>query len=531
MSKMKSNKSIVAARISVGICGILFLLSLVPIALVAPYVRSTGDDLNYSMNVHHVLENGGGLFDVIQTIIAGVKGTWYSWQGTWSSVALFMVQPGIWGNEWYPVTILIALLCILGGTWYLLHVIMRLLGIRRSGRWIIAFLLGMVMIQYMPNVKCGIFWWTSVAHYIIAYGMTMLCMGWALRWLETGRIRYLAGMLIGMTYLGGAGYPEVVLGAVWFVIVIMAVIERTIRQPENELNRELHEEWSHASNVEMRRRALWLIVPWVLEIAGFAVSAVAPGNKNRGGEGFGFSMQRVVSTLIGCVSDGILGILQDLIRVRVYLLLVLLIIALVYIYYDKNRAVIHMYHPVLWTLAGIFMICIVHAPARYAGTDVSGGVPDSYWMIALTIVILILAGWTIWFKETVVHRCESLRPLRWLQQEFSALIILIAVLGLCLIGYRHIVGGTVDYVCLEYRNSGALADYHTQMEEWLDLLEDPELDNVVLPMMNDEQGPFMLMVPLETDGNWSNLVYEGYYGKTSVVCIPRDQYSSEMNGR
>lgn len=519
----------------------MFLLSLIPIAIVAPYVRSTGDDLNYSSAVHHAIMNGDGIIGIIRTVIGVARGTWYSWQGTWSSVALFSLQPGIWGNEWYPLTIVIALLCIVVGTWYFLHTMMRLLGIRRAGRWSIVFLVTTLLIQYMPNVKCGIFWWTSVAHYTIAYGVTMLCMGWSLRWFETGRIRYFIGMLIGMSYLGGAGYPEVVLGAVWFFLVILAVMSGVVRGRDDTGAGDGSAASNHvgadqegsgqpaAARRILRLRALLLLIPFVLEMIGFAISAAAPGNKSRGGEEFGFSMQKVIATLAGCVLDGIIGTLQDMVRVRLYVPLMVLIVVLAYVYYQRERVVVPMRHPVLWTLGGIFIICIIRAPERYAATDVSGGVPDSYWMVTLVILSVILAGWAIWFRDRIDDRMDKVRLLSWLQRESSALLIMVVFMGVSLASYHHLVGGSADYTCVEFIRSGALADYHEQMEEWLDLLEDPMLESVVLPMMNDQQGPIMMMVPLETDGNFSNSVYERYYDKTSVICIPREQYSRELN--
>lgn len=497
--------------ITTELCGILFALSLIPIVVVAPYVRSTGDDLNYSRFVHHTLENGGNIIDVMRTVWEMVQSTWGTWQGTWSSVALFSLQPGIWGNEWYPLTILIALICIVTGTWYLLHSMLRLLGVRGAGRWSVAFLAAIVMIQYMPNMKCGIFWWTSVAHYIIAYGITMMCMGWSLRWMEAGRTRYLVGMIIGMSYLGGAGYPEVVLGAVWFFLVIVPMMI--------------------VGDRARRKRALILLIPFALEMNGFAISAVAPGNKNRGGEDFGFSMSRVISTLMGCVADGITGTVQDMVRARLYLPLLVIVAVLVYIYYDRARNALLVRFPGLWTLAGLFIICIIRAPERYAGTEVSGGVPDSYWMVTMVVMILLVSIWTIWCKEHLGESADIVRVFRWLNRESTALVAVVFCLIVGAVGYRHLVGGTVDYVCIEYARSGQLADYRTQMGEWLELLENPELDSVVLPMMNDQQGPFMLMVPLEEHDNWSNWVYEEYYGKSSVICVPRDTYTPDMNIR
>ena len=183
---MKKHTNILQNGVA-AIFGGIFIASLLPVLWVAPFVRSTGDDLNYSAGVHMALMRGEGLGGVLCAVADSVRGTWYSWQGTWSSIALFSLQPGVWGNKWYPLTVAVALICILAGTWYFLHTVLRLLGMKRSGRWTLAFLLGTLLIQYLPNDKCGLFWWTSVAHYMVPYGITMMCMGWSLRWLESGR--------------------------------------------------------------------------------------------------------------------------------------------------------------------------------------------------------------------------------------------------------------------------------------------------------------------------------------------------------
>lgn len=141
-----------------AIFGGIFIASLLPVLWVAPYVRSTGDDLNYSVGVHMALMRGEGLGGVLCAVADSVKGTWHSWQGTWSSIALFSLQPGVWGNKWYPLTVAVALLCILAGTWYFLHTVLRLLGMKRSGRWTLAFLLGTLLIQYFSFPDRGSSW-------------------------------------------------------------------------------------------------------------------------------------------------------------------------------------------------------------------------------------------------------------------------------------------------------------------------------------------------------------------------------------
>lgn len=480
-----------------AIFGGIFIASLLPVLWVAPYVRSTGDDLNYSVGVHMALMRGEGLGGVLCAVADSVKGTWHSWQGTWSSIALFSLQPGVWGNKWYPLTVAVALLCILAGTWYFLHTVLRLLGMKRSGRWTLAFLLGTLLIQYLPNDKCGLFWWTSVAHYIVPYGITMMCMGWSLRWLESGRFRFLIGDLLGMAYLGGAGYPEVVLAAVWFFLLIVGglIQKRNVK------------------------RILWLMLPFLLEMAGFAFSAMAPGNKNRGGEEFGFSFAKVFRTLAGCVQEGVTESIGDFLRVRPLILLVILIVLFAWRCTDTERALWRVRHPLLLAAAGLGISCLVRAPVIYAEADPSGGVPDSYWLISMTAMTVCLAGITVYFKRIYAEQHPDILRKSGYPIEGYACVL---VLFLCALFYRHIIGGTVDYTCIRYVQSGALADYREQMEEWLSILEDPSVSRAELPAMNDDQGPFMLMVPLEDEDAWSSRVYARYYSKESVVCVPRD---------
>lgn len=592
------------------ICGILFALSLVPVLQCAPFVRATGDDLGYSAGVHHALESGKGLRGLLSSVGMTVKNTWHSWQGTWSSVALFSLMPGIWGDQWYPITVAVALVCILAGSGYFLSVLCYISGWRirdaskqkgiigKAAFRIIFFLTAILLIQYMPNVRCGIFWWTSVAHYCIPYGVVMMCMGWSLRWLETGRRRYMTGMVIGMSYLGGAGYPEVVLGASWFFFLELGVLTGVVKvkpvKTDSRFNRntaidsEAEKEESGENAGENRNRTgrekslrgrndivrgLWLLLPLVPEMAGFAVSAMAPGNRNRGGESFGFSLSHVGSALAASVKEGFVESLRYFITVRPLILEMLLIAAVTWFSYRPltssgddplsdeddggthpdspgNRTMLSVRHPLFLTAAGFAMICLVRAPVIYAGTDASGGVPDSYWFITLIIMTVCLMEWVCWLRDGRLYRSfegkaageNGKRPRRKIFGSFPEdgvsegekyrpqngrhggrrIASVFAAVGiLCLLLSRHLIGNTVDYTCVNFIRSGALHDYHVQMEEWLDILNDPAVTDAKLPAMNSEQGPFMMMVPLGESGNFSNDVYERYYGKNSVVCVPR----------
>jgi hypothetical protein len=171
-----------------------------------------------------------------------------------------------------------------------------------------------------------------------------------------------------------------------------------------------------------------------------------------------------------------------------------------------------------WGFAGLFgfiEICLVRAPVLYAGTDASGGVPDSYWFITIVAAV-------VWLEVLLTPKNAGAAYVENSQTFVKPCAVLTAGLVAFLVVFaRHFVGGSVDYTCVQFIRSGALTDYHEQMEEWLAILNDPTISDAELPSMNDEQGPFMLMVPLDDASAWSSQVYARYYGKNSVICVPR----------
>ena len=77
---------------------------------------------------------------------------------------------------------------------------------------------------------------------------------------------------------------------------------------------------------------------------------------------------------------------------------------------------------------------------------------------------------------------------------------------------------------MEYITSGQASDYKQQMELQTKLLTDEELEDVVVPFVNDVQGPLMQMPVTENPQAWTNTVTRDFYGKNSVVAIPREEW-------
>lgn len=563
---MKKNSLRLPAVISVA----LFVLTLIPIILIAPFGHATGDDLGYGAHVMQALRDGTGIAGALSNIAGEIVSKWYTWQGTWASIFLFCIEPSVFGERLYTIVPLLAVAIFCIGTGYFLyHFLTRVMRISRSAFVTIFSLLSILAIQYMPYMRGGIFWYTSVAHYLIPYCAAMVSAVFADRFLQSGQNKYLAGMCLLMAYLGGASYPAIVLSLELTLLLILYA----------------------AADGRMSRRCLLILLPLALMLAGFAVSAAAPGNKVRGGEGFGSrGAAGIVMVIVNSIKVCAVRGAGYFLRARPLILLLPITLGFAAEGYDAcgeaSPAVIassagsvpaagavpdqltpgvcgvkglprlraFLRHPVTVAVLCFLIAAGVYAPEVYSAVDVSGGVPDTEYFVTLVMLVVALsyAGCALRRRaDRAAHRAGSAARQQddqagsaTRQQEAYAcsaarqqvayagfatrqhvlnMSMFFGALVLCAIFGKHLIGGSVDYTCYTFWKSGQLSDYTRQMEEKLSILQNDDTGDVLVPEMNNEQGPFMCMAEIGDPDNFNNVSSAAFYGKRSVTAVPRQE--------
>lgn len=477
---------------------ILFIISLLPILYCGMFDYATGDDLLYGTPVRAVIRNGGSFADILKAACKSVADEYLQFQGTWATGFLWRFEPSILGERFYIVTPLIALFSLCGGLAYLTNELLRhWCGLPKSVCSVCYLLVCFFLIQYMPTSKAGLYWYTGMLQYTFPFGLVLFATAWILRYFSTGKKKYYIYTLLVMTYMGGSGYPEIVLS---FMILATMVLTGIVY---------FHD-----------KKAVLLILPLLILTVGFAVSAMAPGNKYRGGSDFGFSIERILITLAQCLYSGVVKGVAFVINVRPMVFLIILVFIITLENLDPGRSRLSFHHPVVTTLLCYLTFCAVFAPEIYAGDDVkagiSGGVYNSYYFVFVSIVMFLtiyLAG-----SIKIIHP-ESERAAAVVRQPLMLLIVII-----CVVFFSHLIGNTVDYKCVKFICSGQLQDFEDQMQERLIILKDDSIKNVILPEMNNEQGPLMHMALTADPNSYTNEVTKNFYNKTSVIAIPRTEY-------
>ena len=275
-----------------------------------------------------------------------------------------------------------------------------------------------------------------------------------------------------------------------------------------------------------RKRARYLLIPLLFEIAGLAVSAVAPGNKGRGGEDFGFSISRVVTTILSALKQGIVDGGSYILHARLVLPAMILIAVFAFEAYCVRDNRVEAKHPIIFIVLAYLVTCAVRTPAIYAAVEVSGGVPDTEFFTTILCMTAAISYLMVWMKNRLYDNQQVIAQNA---MEFNRKIrtpIVILFIAFCLLFSRHLIGLTVDYTCISFYKGGGLNDFQNQMQERLAILQNTEIKDAVLPEMNEEQGPFMHMPLVDDPTAFTNSSTAAYYGKNSVIAVPRDEFAA-----
>lgn len=471
----------------------IFILSLIPILYLSGYVHASGDDYGYGARTHAIWLESGSLFQTLKTAAHTSAEYYYGWQGTWFTIFLMALQPevfsvnGYWIVPWLMLGINIFSTSVF--THYFLVTKLRL----QKGTWgCVNILLLLSMIQFIPRKKSAIFWWNGTVHYIVPYALALLAVYAMFRFDDTGKKRFLILACISMFCLGGSSY----LAPLFALIVLFYLL---------------------IFEGKKNRRLFWLLLPAAIEIAGLVVSFLSPGNKERGGEEFGFHLSLIAVTILKCFKEGVItiaGYVRDYPAVFFIFLVIAMLLLEAFMRVEKT---VHFPMPLLFFGMMFCLYCAMFAPGIYAGVEVSGGVPNTIFQFFLLTFLADLVYGLGWLSSRWKEKAKtmSISKIRLTFLPFLCMGILLVFVQ------RGTLKTSTVYECCEYIVSGQADDYKAQMEERLALLLDPTLKEVELPEMNPEQGPLMHMEVMEDPDAWTNMVAEQFFQKDRVVQVKR----------
>ena len=490
----------------------LFLVLLLPVLYLSFVNRASGDDYGYGTLTRAAWQGTHSLIPVFRAAWQTVRAYYGAWQGTWFSIFVFSLQPEVFHDGAYVIVGFLMLFLWIGSTFYLFHQILcRHLKFPKWCYLFVTVCFLIISIEFVPSPKSSIFWFNGCAHYMLPFTMCQMAAAWLFKYGETYRKRYLFGSIVFMALLGGSNYQAALLVLITACYVGISVFF-----------------------LKKEKKILFLAVPVLVETVGLIVSMKAPGNKVRAGADFGFSAVDGIRT-IGC--SFLYGIkdIGTYLRERPLIFAGLLFLFLVFLTIFCAFEEVYSFRYPVWLSVMLFCLySAMQAPAIYAGVSVSRGVLNTNFQVFLLTASGILLIWA----QRAAKRIRE----QWMEGTNRKVFRMITIPGiiLCLfllILCRSSVKISTSYVSLLYITSGEAADYREQMLLQTRLMEEEGVDDVVVPFINDVQGPLMHMPVTAEDTKWTNTVTAQFYGKNSVVAIERpvwmelygESYGEELN--
>ena len=270
---MKSGKF--ATKVSVFLV-LLFIAGLIPVALISRYDYPCADDFGFSAYSHIAWLESRSVFAVLGGAVRTVIERWSGWQGTFSSIFVMALQPGIWGERFYGLVPWIMIGAMSSSTLYFLHVVLR--KTVRTGRSIflcISMLYLTFALECMIDKTQAFFWFNGAAHYMIPHSVALVLAGMLIRHLTerpsaSGRPYFRSGLkravrflliCLASVFVGGSNYITALIIAVLFLAAFVLLLF-----------------------FRKKKEAGLLAVPMALFFAAFFLNVLAPGNSVRQAE-------------------------------------------------------------------------------------------------------------------------------------------------------------------------------------------------------------------------------------------------------
>lgn len=491
--------------------GGIFLALMLPLFYLSFINRASGDDYGYSAATRAAWVSFRSLTEVFKASIKTIRQSYYSWQGTWFSIFCFSMQPEVFDRRAYVIVTFLMLFLLTGSTFLLFDQVFR----KRLafGRWsflLVTLIHLLLMIEFIPGIRSAFFWYNGAMHYMAPFAMCQLLCTWLMLYLRTWKKGYLAGITLLMILLGGSNYQA----ALFALIAAGYAMIYSCLPKKGPGRREFG--------------GIWLLAPVLLELPGLVISMKAPGNKVRGGAQFGFSVSKALSAVGMSFLSGIrdiIGYVKEKPVVWIGFLALFLILTEAFLRQKEEK---HPEHPFL-ICAGLFgLYSAMQAPAVYADVEVSNGVYNTNYQVFMLMMLGFLTVLADKAAKALREGKKGQDTDGWVHRMIvlPGLFVCAILLWFCKGNMKE----STSCCCLFYITSGQAADYKEQMDLQTRLLMDDTVSDVVVPFINDDQGPLMHMPVTADPEAWTNTVTRNFYNKKSVKAIPRPEWM-ELYGK
>lgn len=468
---------------------VLLLAAVLPMLAIAKYAHPCADDYTYGYLAHEAWNTTHSFFSVIKCAFEQVKDSYYSWQGTYTSIFLMAISPAVFeGSISYGVSTYIMLGMLIVSVTYIIYVLFfKVFHGKKWQAFFVAFVTIFWMIESVNSPVNAFFWFNGSVHYSFMHGCMLLMAGNFISYVleKKGRNRktvkclllFLASLFAFIC--GGSNYSTALVGICICGLLLV---------------------WDIAFHGN-----LYGFIPLGTYLVSFLINILAPGNQVRGNE---FEGMGVAEAIINSFRFAF----SDVIRWFDFQTVIILLLLIPVLYsvskqFDLKRKILI---PLLSVAVSFGLHAAMHVPLLYAaggsGLARQGNI-CKFWFQLMVVI------------NTFLIIC-ALRPLL---PEKKCTLVLTVVFYFCMAAImavhmktsKNAICQYSSYVAYVELKSGVAEEYYSTYKDRLIILGYDKGD-VVLPPYN--KSSYLLYfddVSVNSD-YWTNTAFARWYGVNSV---------------
>lgn len=470
-------------------------LMLVPMLVVARYNVPCADDYHYGASTYHTWQATHSLAAVLRAAGEKVAERYVNWQGTYSAIFLMALQPAVFGNGFYALVPFLTLGMLAAGTcFFCLSLFTKLLGASRWQALVLALVWLGIDTQLLPSAVQGFYWYNGAIFYTFFFGVQLFYFGLLARYLAMGHAsrRRSAAFLTGLCALGlflGGGNLVTAFGTLLVLVCVLCLLA-----------------------IMKSRQWRALLLPLAFLLAGFLVSVCAPGNSVRQ-QSIGGALPAPLAVL-RAVQEAVLQFDKNL-TLPILLALVFLLPVL---WNAAANAHLSFRWPLLFFVFTFGLYAAQFCPTWYALKQAGPArlldiifYTAFFWM---AVNLFYFLGWLqrrLWAENGAVPQGRY---------TIGFVAVTAALLAVSCFAMRDMLNFT-SIQALNALRTGQAQQYHAEFEARVEILEDTTQPDAVLQPYSVRPRVLYFDDATSDAADWRNGAIAYYYGKHSVIVLPR----------
>lgn len=471
-------------------------LMLVPMLVVARYNVPCADDYHYGASTYHTWQATHSLAAVLRAAGEKVAERYVNWQGTYSAIFLMALQPAVFGNGFYALVPFLTLGMLAAGTcFFCLSLFTKLLGASRWQALVLALVWLGIDTQLLPSAVQGFYWYNGAIFYTFFFGVQLLYFGLLARYVAARHAarRRSAAFLTGLCALGlflGGGNLVTAFGTLLVLVCVLCLLA-----------------------IMKSRQWRALLLPLAFLLAGFLVSVCAPGNSVRQQSESGEPLPAPLAVLRAVQEAAV-----QFWKPRTVLVVLALVFLAPVLWNAAAAARIRFRWPLFFLVLTFGLYAAQFCPTWYALKQAG---PDRlldiifysafFWM---AVNLFYFLGWLqrrLWAENGAVPQGRY---------TIGFVAVTAALLAVSCFAMRDMLNFT-SIQALNALRTGQAQQYHSEFCARVEVLEDAAVADAVLQPYSVHPRILYFDDATPDAANWRNEAMADYYGKHSVIVLPR----------